>query len=31
MLEFLGAYAISWLFGGGFVLALIIWFFFFRK
>lgn len=30
MLEFLGAYGISWFFGGGLGLALIIWFFFFR-
>ncbi len=30
MFKFLEAYAVSWLFGGGFVLALIIYFLFFR-
>jgi hypothetical protein len=30
MFDFLGAYAISWLLGGGLGLALVIWFFFFR-
>lgn len=30
MFDFLKAYAISWLFGGGFILALIIYFVFFR-
>lgn len=30
MLEFLGAYAISSVLGGGLILALAIWYFFFR-
>ena len=30
MFKFLEAYAISWLLGGGFVFALIIYFIFFR-
>jgi len=31
MLAFLGAYAISYILGGGLILALIIYFVFFRR